>query len=64
MVVVAGLFGYGGHLLDGVVGSRPLFVILGVVLGFVGGFIHLLSVVAPEMLPFGRRKGPTDKESE
>jgi F0F1-type ATP synthase assembly protein I len=60
MAVATGLFAYGGYLLDGVVGTLPLFLIVGTLLGFVGGSIHLLAAVAPEMLPFGkrRRSGP------
>jgi F0F1-type ATP synthase assembly protein I len=54
LAVTAFLFSYGGYLLDGQLGTRPLFLILGVLLGAVGGFIHLLRVVAPEMLPFGK----------
>lgn len=55
MAVVAGVFAYGGYWLDGALGTLPLFVVLGVVLGFVGGFVHLLAAVAPEMLPWRAR---------
>lgn len=48
------LFTWGGLWLDDQVGSRPLFVLLGVFLGLVGGTIHLLRVLAPGQLPFGR----------
>ncbi|MCA8954913.1 MAG: AtpZ/AtpI family protein [Planctomycetes bacterium] len=54
LAVVVGLFAYGGNWLDERTGLRPLFLLIGVALGFVGGMIHLVHVVAPEMLPFGR----------
>lgn len=60
LAVAVGLFAYGGHLLDGVVGSRPLFLITGVMLGGAGGFLHIVKVFAPEMLP--RKPGSSDSE--
>lgn len=55
MVVTVGLLAYGGIWLDGRLGTQPLFVILGALLGVLGGTIHLIASVAPEMLPFRRR---------
>ncbi len=56
--VTVGLLAFLGHLLDGWIGTRPLFLVVGGLLGAVGGFMHFLAKVAPEMLPFGRRKRP------
>ena len=62
MAVVVGLFAYLGHLLDGVTDLEPLFLLLGLLLGAVGGFLHVVAVAAPEMLPFGR-SGKPDQDS-
>ena len=56
LVGSVGLFAFGGHLLDGWLETSPLFLLLGLLLGVTGGFIHLFSVVAPGMLPFGRSR--------
>ena len=58
-VVSVALLAYGGLLLDRRLGTLPLFVVVGALAGAGGGFIHFLSRVAPEMLPFGR-KGDSD----
>jgi len=62
-VAVLTLVGYWG---DGQLDTSPLFVVLGAVFGSVGGFIHFLSRVAPEVLPFGRqgKAGTTDDASD
>lgn len=52
---VVALFAWGGLWVDEKVGTRPLFVLLGVFLGLIGGTIHLLRVLAPGQLPFVRR---------
>lgn len=59
MVVSAALFGFGGYLLDNQIHTLPLFLVVGVLLGFGGGFIHLLQIAAPQLLPFGRRRKTT-----
>ena len=64
MAAVVGLFSYGGHLLDERTGLSPVFLLVGMALGSVGGFIHLVSVVAPEMLPFQKKKPPSNEESD
>lgn len=51
------LFTWCGLWLDDQVGTRPLFVLLGVFFGLIGGTIHLLRVLAPGQLPFGRTAG-------
>jgi F0F1-type ATP synthase assembly protein I len=56
-VVSVALLAYLGHLLDGAVGSSPLFLVVGALAGAAGGFLHFLSRVAPELLPFGRGRG-------
>lgn len=55
LVVVVGLFAWGGYLLDNWLSMTPLFVVVGALIGAVGGFIHFLHKVAPELLPFGRK---------
>jgi uncharacterized membrane protein YcjF (UPF0283 family) len=51
------LFTWGGHWLDDKWGTGPWLLLLGAALGSVGGFLHLIAVVAPEMFPF-RKKEP------
>lgn len=51
---VVALFTWGGLWLDEKVGTKPLFVLLGVFLGLLGGTIHMLRVLAPGQLPFVR----------
>lgn len=55
--VVVALFTWCGLWIDGKAGTQPLFVLLGVFLGLLGGTIHMLRVLAPGVLPF-RRKPP------
>lgn len=58
MAVTVALFSYGGYLLDGLLETEPLFLVIGALLGILGGTVHLLVALAPESLPFGRRKPP------
>jgi F0F1-type ATP synthase assembly protein I len=62
--VTVALFALGGLWLDGKLGTQPWFVLLGVLLGLVGGTIHLLRVLAPSALPFGRRRPPTRQHNQ
>lgn len=59
--VTIGLFAYGGYLLDNWLETSPAFLIVGVFLGGVGGFIHLVRVVAPELLPWGKKPPPNPR---
>lgn len=54
--VAVALFAWGGWLLDGWLHTTPLFLLVGVALGMLGGFTHLLSAVAPELLPWRRKR--------
>lgn len=49
------LFTFGGRWLDGALGTSPWFLLVGILLGLVGGTIHLLVTLAPGALPFGRK---------
>ena len=60
LAVVVGMFAYGGYWLDERLGTKPLLLVVGILLGLLGGFVHLLRVFAPEMLPFGRRPKKPD----
>jgi F0F1-type ATP synthase assembly protein I len=55
LAAVVGLFAYIGHLLDEWTGLGPLFLLVGVALGGVGGFLHLIAVIDPTLLPFKSR---------
>lgn len=57
LAVTVGLFAWAGLALDDWLATSPLFLCVLVLLGVVGGFLHLVKTVAPELLPFGRR-GP------
>ena len=62
MVTCAALFGFGGYLLDDQIHTLPLFLVLGVLLGFGGGFLHLLRIAAPQLLPFDRRRKTSPRD--
>lgn len=55
MAVTVGLFSYGGYLLDQKLSTSPVFLLIGLALGASGGFLHLVNVVAPELLPFRKK---------
>lgn len=40
-------FAFGGHWLDGKLGTRPIFLIVGVFAGFTGGLISMIRKVPP-----------------
>ncbi len=54
LAVAVGLFAYGGLWLDARFGTKPWLLLLCVVFGIVGGILHLIRVLAPEMWPFGK----------
>jgi len=55
--VSVALLAFLGHLLDGQIATSPWFLVIGAVLGAVGGFVHFVNLVAPDLLPFRRRRG-------
>lgn len=57
LVATTTVFGFVGHWLDGKLDTLPLFLIIGILLGLAGGFLHLLLVVAPDLVPFVKRPG-------
>jgi F0F1-type ATP synthase assembly protein I len=61
LVASVALLSYGGIWLDRRYGTTPLFLLVGVAWGAVFGILHLLRVLAPELLPFRRRKKPDDE---
>jgi len=65
MAVVVGLFSYAGFLLDEWLGVRPVFLLVGLAVGGRGGCLHVVSVTAPELLPFGaaRRRNGSSKDA-
>ncbi|MCC6785693.1 MAG: AtpZ/AtpI family protein [Planctomycetes bacterium] len=64
LAVAVALFAFGGHRLDLALESSPVFVLVGLALGGVGGFIHVLRVLAPDLLPFGKSRQPRDSAAE
>jgi len=57
LAVSVGLFALGGLWLDGKAGTKPAFLLVGVCCGIVGGILHLIRVLAPELWPFGKPDG-------
>lgn len=57
LAVSVALFAYGGLWLDNRFGTRPWCMLALVALGIVGGILHLIRVLAPEMWPFGKLPG-------
>lgn len=57
LAAAVGSFAYGGLWLDSRFGSKPVFLLLGVLCGTVGGMLHLIRVLAPELWPFGKSSG-------
>jgi F0F1-type ATP synthase assembly protein I len=59
--VAVALFAWLGNLLDEVLGLSPLFLIVGAALGVTGGFIHVVNALAPDLLPFHKKRGRKDE---
>jgi F0F1-type ATP synthase assembly protein I len=55
LAVAVGLFAYGGLWLDERFGSTPWCLLVAVLLGFLGGLLHVIRALAPELWPFGKR---------
>ena len=56
--VAVGLFTGGGWWLDRQLGTLPVFLIVGALLGLAGGFLHVVRKLAPDLLPFGAATTP------
>ena len=56
--VSVALFALGGSWLDSKLGTNPWFVLGGSLLGILGGGIHLVHELAPDVLGFGNRSRP------
>ncbi len=54
LAISVGLFAYGGLWLDAQFGTKPWLLLLCVGCGIVGGVLHLIRVLAPELWPFGK----------
>jgi F0F1-type ATP synthase assembly protein I len=52
------LFAYGGLQLDAHFGTKPWLLLVCVLCGIVGGILHLIAVLAPELWPFGKLSEP------
>lgn len=64
LAAAVALFAFGGYRLDLALDSSPVFVLVGLALGALGGFIHVLRVLAPDLLPFGKSRQPRDPAAE
>lgn len=59
LAVSVGLFAYGGLWLDDRFGTKPWLLLVAVALGLLGGMLHLIRVLAPELWPFGKLPSET-----
>ena len=57
------VFSLGGYFLDAMLETRPLCMLLGLALGGIGGFIHLVETVSPGTLFSSRRSDSTKSDS-
>ncbi|MCB9879519.1 MAG: AtpZ/AtpI family protein [Planctomycetes bacterium] len=66
LAVSVGLFAYGGLWLDRKLGTKPWLLLLMVLCGIVGGILHTIRVLAPQMWPFGKpaEKTGSDERSD
>ena len=56
------VFSLGGYFLDAMLETRPLCMLLGLALGGIGGFIHLVETVSPGTLFSSPRSGSTKSD--
>ena len=56
------VFSLGGYFLDAMLETRPLCMLLGLALGGIGGFIHLVETVSPGTLFSSRRSDSTKSD--
>ena len=61
LAVSVGLFAYGGIWLDEQFGTRPWLLLLCVVVGILGGMLHMIRVLARELWPFGKLPKPGER---
>jgi F0F1-type ATP synthase assembly protein I len=54
--VAVALFTLLGWWLDSNIGTTPIFLVLGFLVGAAGGMLHLLARLAPSALPWNRRR--------
>jgi hypothetical protein len=54
LAVTVALFAAGGQWLDTRLGTKPWLLLVCCCCGIVGGILHLIRVLAPEMWPFGK----------
>ena len=59
LAVAVAAFAFGGYYLNRSLSTSPLFLLVGLALGALGGFLHVLRVLAPDLLPFGKAAART-----
>lgn len=64
LALATAAFALSGHWLDGRLSTAPLFMILGALLGFGGGFYYVIRSVMPEGFGDGRSSRETEGGSE
>lgn len=52
------LFALAGSWIDRRLGTSPIFLVLGFLLGTAGGMLHLIGRLAPDALPWGHSRKP------
>ncbi|MCA8977386.1 MAG: AtpZ/AtpI family protein [Planctomycetes bacterium] len=58
------LFAYGGLWLDTRFGTKPWCLLVSVLLGILGGMLHVIRVLAPELWPFGKLPGGKNRSDD
>jgi hypothetical protein len=62
LALSAALFTYGGIRVDEWLGTSPLFLVLGILLGAAGGLLHLIARLQPDLLPWRRKRPPPPED--